>query len=128
MGAVLIVDDDADLAECFAELLRSRGHEVRTAHCGEDGLRLLRAAPLPEVLLLDVDMPRMTGPQMAHQMLVHDAGEENIPVILFSARADLPQIAERMGTRYFVAKGASAGELTRALDRALRERIAPSSA
>ena len=128
MGTVLIVDDDTDLAECFAELLRSRGHEVRTAHCGAEGLRLLRTTPLPEIVLLDVAMPKMSGPQMAHQMFIHNAGEEKIPVILFSARADLQQIAERMGTPYFVTKAASLGEFTDAFDRALRERIAPSSA
>lgn len=89
---------------------------------------MLRSAPLAEVVLLDVDMPTMSGPEMAHQMLIHDAGQENIPVILFSARPDLQQIAGRMGTRYFITKTADLGAFAEVFERALRERIAPSSA
>lgn len=128
MAHLLLVDDDGDIVEALAELLRVEGHEVRTACNGEQGLQALHAAPLPDVVVLDVDMPVMSGPGMAHQMLLHDAGEEKIPVMLVSGRADLPQIAARMGTPYFVAKGSTFEKFLYMLDRALRERLAPSSA
>ena len=41
---------------------------------------------------------------MAHKMLLHDAGEEDIPIILVSGNHELPEIAKRMGTPYFLAK------------------------
>jgi DNA-binding NtrC family response regulator len=128
MANLLLVDDDNDLVEGLGELLREEGHEVRTACTGEEGLKLLRAAPLPDAVVLDVDMPILGGPGMAHQMLLHDAGEENVPVFLVSGNEDLPQIAARMGTPYFLAKPCGIAAFLVLLERALRERRAPLSA
>ena len=128
MAHLLLVDDDDDSVELFSMFLRSKGHEVSTASTGEQGLQALRAAPLPDLLVLDVDMPVLGGPEMAHKMLVHDAGEENVPILLMSGREDLPEIAGRMGTRYFLRKPADTGRFLEILGRALRERGAPSSA
>jgi CheY-like chemotaxis protein len=125
MAHLLVVDDDNDLVEGFGELLRGEGHEVRTASTGEEGLDVLSAAPLPDALILDVDMPVLGGPGMAHRMLLHDAGEQYIPILLMSARTDLPQIAEQMGTPYFHAKTGDIGAFLSLLDRVLRERRAP---
>jgi CheY-like chemotaxis protein len=128
MGHLLLVDDDNDLVDVFGALLRSEGHDVRTACSGKEGLNMLRAAPLPDVIVLDVDMPVLDGPGMAHQMLLHDAGEEKIPVILVSGRSDLAQIARRMGTTYFLQKPTDFEMFLSVLGRALRERLAPTSA
>ena len=128
MPHLLLVDDDNDVVELFAELLRGEGHEVRTASTGEEGLAALRAAPLPGLLVLDVDMPVLGGPGMAHKMMLHDAGEENVPILLMSGREDLPQIAREMGTKYFLRKPADIGQFLEMLGRALRERSAPTSA
>jgi CheY-like chemotaxis protein len=128
MADLLLVDDDHDVAEVFREILGGHGHEVRTAKTGHEGLLALRAAPLPDLVILDVDMPIMTGPAMAHEMLVHDMGEERIPVILVSARHDLPEIAGRMGTPYFLRKTGDVGAFLRMIERVLRERHAPSCA
>ena len=128
MAHLLLVDDDDDSVDIFARFLRSEGHEVRSAATGEEGLQALRAAPLPDLLVLDVDMPVLGGPEMAHKMLLHDAGEESIPILLMSGREELPQIAARMGTRYFLRKPADSGQFLEILDRALRERGAPASA
>jgi DNA-binding NtrC family response regulator len=128
MAHLLLVDDDSDVVEAYAELLRSEGHVVHTAGTGEEGLKALRAATLPDVLVLDVDMPVLGGPGMAHKMLLHDAGEEDIPILLMSGRDDLPQIAERMGTPYYLKKPADIEQFLDLLARALREREAPSTA
>jgi CheY-like chemotaxis protein len=128
MARLLLVDDDEDIVDLFAEFLRSAGHDVSTASSGEEGLRALRAAPLPDLLVLDVDMPILGGPEMAHKMLLHDAGEENVPIFLMSGRDDLSEIAGRMGTPYFLRKPAVTVKFLEILDRALRERGAPSSA
>lgn len=128
MADLLLVDDDDDAAELIADLLRGEGHYVRTAGTGQEGLLALRAAPLPDVLVLDVEMPILGGPGMAHEMLLHDAGEEEIPILLMSGREDLPQIAAEMGTRYFLRKPADTAEFLEILGRALRERNPPSPA
>src|SRR5450432_2880439 len=128
MSRLLLVDDDDDIVAALADLLRDGGHEVRTASTGEEGLRVLRDAPLPDVLVLDVDMPVLGGPGMAHKMLLHDAGEEDIPIILMSGRVDLPQIAREMGTPYALKKPARIEAFLALLKRALSERRGPSSA
>jgi DNA-binding NtrC family response regulator len=125
---LLLVDDDHDLLEAFGELLRGEGHEVRTASTGEEGLEVLRAAPLPDAVVLDVDMPVLGRPGMAHEMLLHNVGEQHIPIVLVSARHDVKEIAGRMGTPYFLAKTDGFDALLKQLDRALRERTAPASA
>jgi DNA-binding NtrC family response regulator len=125
MAHLLIVDDDNDLVELLGELLRDEGHGVRTASTGEEGLQVLRAAPLPDALVLDVDMPALGGPGMAHEMLLHDAGEQYIPILLVSNREDVAQIARRMGTPYYLRKPCDIDEFISLLDRALRERREP---
>ena len=131
MANVLIVDDDLDIAELSKQVLESAGHQIRVGHSGEEGLKSLDGAPpLPDCLLLDVDMPGIDGPVMAHEMLVHDAGEEKIPILLVSGRNDLAAVAARMGTPYFLTKGRDdyIDVLLKILARALNERKAPASA
>jgi CheY-like chemotaxis protein len=128
LANVLIVDDDLDLAECVSDVLEAKGHHVHAARTGEEGLEVLRASPLPDVILLDVDMPVLGGPGMAHRMMLHDAGEEKIPIVLSSGRSDLAALARTMGTPYWIAKPVSLDALLDLLARAIRERVAPLSA
>src|SRR5450432_1635262 len=128
MAHLLLVDDDNDIVEAFGDLLREEGHEVHSASTGEEGLVVLRASPLPDAMVLDVDMPVLGGPGMAHKMLLHDAGEENVPIILMSARQDLPQIAREMGTSYVLKKPTTIDVFLTLLNRTLQERRGPSSA
>jgi CheY-like chemotaxis protein len=80
MADLLVVDDDADLADMLADILRDEGHEVRIAHDGKEGLALL-AEGLPDAVLLDIEMPVLTGAQMAAKMLLHDLGQEKTNVL-----------------------------------------------
>lgn len=124
MADLLLVDDDHDLAEILTEFLAMAGHEVRVAHNGHEGLALL-AARHPELILLDVEMPVLTGPEMALQMFLRDAGLEQIPVLLLSGAADLRQIALQVGTPYFLGKPTDPDTLMKTLDHALQERAPP---
>jgi two-component system response regulator MprA len=56
---LLVVEDDPDLCESLADLLRLSGYEVDTASDGEAALARLRRAPSPDAVLLDVVLPRM---------------------------------------------------------------------
>jgi CheY-like chemotaxis protein/two-component sensor histidine kinase len=64
---VLVVDDNADTAESLALLLRVKGHEVRTAHDGATALQDAGAFQ-PEVVLLDLGLPRMDGYEVARRL------------------------------------------------------------
>lgn len=128
MANLLIVDDDFDLVDVLRDVLQGDGHAVHTAHTGEEGLQVLRSASHPDLILLDVDMPVLGGPGMAHKMMLHDAGEERIPIVLCSANPDLPKVAAEMGTPYWLAKPCDVASLRAVLARAIRERQAPTSA
>ena len=130
MANVLIVDDDVDLAEASRYLLESAGHRTCVAHDGQEGLATLSTAPLPDCVLLDLDMPVLNGQRMAHRMRQQGSGAERIPILLVSGRDDLSAIAARVGTPYFVKKAsANYGQnLLLVLDRALVERCGSVSA
>lgn len=124
MVAVLIVDDDVDVAEIVQQLLEGEGYDVRIAENGEEGLKQLEAE-LPEVVLLDVEMPVMDGPGMAYRMFVRDAGMDKIPIVLSSGAEYAPAIAREIGTPYVLAKPYEFRALSEVLQRALSERTVP---
>jgi signal transduction histidine kinase/ActR/RegA family two-component response regulator len=64
---ILVVDDNVDGANSLAFLLRLSGHEVRTAHDGPTALDIARAFA-PEIVLLDIGLPRMDGIEVAKRM------------------------------------------------------------
>lgn len=124
MGALLVVDDDPDAAETLAELLQYEGHEVRVAYDGREGLELIHTR-LPDLILLDVDMPLLDGPGMAYAMLLHDAGQENVPILLVSGIPNLDEVAQRVGTPYRLGKPITCEHLLATVERALLERTPP---
>ncbi len=64
---VLVVDDNQDAAESMAMLLRLKGHEVRVGYDGAEALRAFDAFA-PEIVLLDIGMPGMTGYEVARRL------------------------------------------------------------
>jgi DNA-binding response OmpR family regulator len=65
---VLIVDDQEDVAELTAMLLAEHGHDVRIAFDGESA-RALAAEFKPQVALLDIGLPTMSGHELAARLL-----------------------------------------------------------
>src|SRR3990172_2940336 len=59
-GRVLVVDDEAVNRELISDILASEGYDVVTAQDGLDALNHL-AVPLPDVIISDLRMPRMSG-------------------------------------------------------------------
>ena len=78
---ILVVDDAADCRESLAEVLRIAGGDVRTA---VDGLAGLEAAAIfdPEIVLLDIRMPKMDGYETARQLRASPRGEKLILIAL----------------------------------------------
>ena len=125
MADLLVVDDDPDLAELLTAFLETEGHSVRVAHDGREGLRLVSQRP-PDLVVLDVEMPVVTGPQMSYELVVRDCGDEQIPIVLLSAVTNLHRTAAQVGTPYFLGKPFDPDALSRLVARALVERHAPS--
>ncbi|MEE8336895.1 MAG: ATP-binding protein [Dehalococcoidia bacterium] len=61
--AVLVVDDRADVREICREVLEHNGFTITEAEEGAEALRMLETGPLPAVVLIDVTMPGMSGPE-----------------------------------------------------------------
>jgi signal transduction histidine kinase/CheY-like chemotaxis protein len=78
---VLVVDDNVDAAESLATLLRVDRHEVRTAHDGPTALE--EAATFrPEVVLLDIGLPKMDGYEVARRLRGQDGFQKALLVAL----------------------------------------------
>jgi CheY-like chemotaxis protein len=71
---ILVADDSRDAAEALALLLQLAGHDVRTVHDGVEALAVSKRFK-PEVVLLDLGMPRMDGYEAARQMRRREWGK-----------------------------------------------------
>lgn len=80
---LLVVDDDRDLRELYAEALRGEGFEVIEAGTGIQGVALARSHH-PDLILMDVSMPGMNGID-ATARLKAEAETRDIPVIAVTA-------------------------------------------
>ncbi len=85
MNRVLVVDDDADIARFVALNLELEGFEVRIAHDGVEALAAVEVW-LPELVLLDVMMPRLDGVDTCRR-LRSDPLTANLPVIMLTAKS-----------------------------------------
>lgn len=72
---ILVVDDNQDAANSIALLLRTMGNDVRTANDGLDALELADAFR-PQVFLLDLGLPLMSGSQVARRIRERPAGQD----------------------------------------------------
>lgn len=91
---VLLVDDYAEARDSLAALLESEGYRVACAADGREALAKLRRGIGPSLIVLDVQMPRMSGPEFRREQL-GDPRLANIPVVVCSA-ADSVSLAAAM--------------------------------
>jgi DNA-binding NtrC family response regulator len=124
LADVLIVDDDPDLTDTLANIVGLRGHRTRVAHDGREALAHV-SEQRPDILLCDVEMPRLDGPDIAWLLHLRNCGDELIPVVLLSGVVDLARVADGVGTPYFLRKPYELSAIVQLLERALNERIAP---
>ena len=71
---VLVVDDNRDAADAMAVLLEADGHDVTTAYDGTTALESVATA-MPEVVLLDIGLPDVTGYEVAQRIRAMEGGE-----------------------------------------------------
>jgi CheY-like chemotaxis protein len=110
-GEVFIVDDNPDNLGLLSGILREAGYGVRLANSGRRALQAIALSP-PELVLLDVNMPELSGLQVCEQ-LKQDAATRDLPVIFLSALDDVRDklAAFRAGAVDYVTKPFQAEEV-----------------
>ncbi len=113
LGRVLVVDDDEVIRQLIAVNLQLEGFEVATAVDGQDCLDRV-VAVAPDVITLDVMMPRLDGWETAVQL--HKSPETaHIKIVLITARAQEDDIARgaHVGADAYLTKPFDPGEMIR---------------
>jgi len=86
---ILLVEDDVLIREMMALFLEDEGYEVAGVSNGQEALQYLKtAASLPRLILLDLNMPVMTGWKFRKRQQ-HDPVLNSIPVVIVSATANV---------------------------------------
>jgi DNA-binding response OmpR family regulator len=91
---VLVADDDPDIRQLVRLRLERSGYTVISAQDGAEALELARER-LPDIAILDVSMPHLSGLEVARELRARYAG---LPVILLTARAGEADVHEGAAT------------------------------
>jgi twitching motility two-component system response regulator PilH len=87
MSMVLVVEDSIPQREMITELLRGSGLEVTAASDGVEALAQIQAGQHPDLVVLDIVMPRMNGYEVCRRLKA-DPSTQNVPVILCSSKGE----------------------------------------
>jgi DNA-binding response OmpR family regulator len=101
---ILLVEDDSDLVELVTHWLERDGYTVRSTADGRDALAQLAADPLPDLVLLDVMIPHVTGFEVL-QKLRAEARTRDVPVVMmtsFSRERDVARGRELGANDYII--------------------------
>ncbi len=112
MGKILVAEDEPDIRELIGFTLRFAGHTVQTVPNGEEALHAALQDP-PDLILMDVRMPRMTGYEACERMK-QEPTIKDIPVVFLSAKGQDSEIRTGMaaGASEYLLKPFAPDELT----------------
>jgi DNA-binding response OmpR family regulator len=83
---ILLVDDEPSIVKMVGKRLEVEGFDVSAALDGEEGLAKAQGQPPPDLIILDLMLPKLNGYEVC-TMLKQDARHQKIPIILFTAKA-----------------------------------------
>lgn len=89
---VLLVDDEEPIVSVLTTALRAHGFDVRTASSAQDAM-LAIVEMVPDVMLLDINLPDLTGWELLRRLSPVD--RERLPVVVFSASPLAPSRVEQ---------------------------------
>jgi DNA-binding NtrC family response regulator len=122
---VLVVDDEKEFANTLAERLNIRGFETSAVYCTEDALALIHAKKIPDVVLLDLKMPRMDGMETLLEIKKYDPTIQVILLTGHGAGVPLTGIDRgKHGAFDCMMKPADINELTAKIKQAMAKRQA----
>lgn len=92
---ILLIDDDVDIQQLVRVLLGRIGAETTVADTAAFAAQLLRTQPLPELLILDLMLPDISGMEFLRQLRSKRAFD-HLPVLVLSALVETEQIREAL--------------------------------
>jgi DNA-binding response OmpR family regulator len=112
MAKILIAEDEPDIRELVTFMLRFAGYEVVAASNGEDAVKTA-SREIPDLVLMDVRMPRMTGYD-ACRLIKANPDLRDVPVVFLSAKGQESEIRSGLdaGAEDYLLKPFSPAELT----------------
>ena len=101
---IAIIEDDQAISQMYRMKFEAEGYEVDTAENGKLGLALIETM-VPDIVLLDLMMPEMTGEEMLVELRKKDWGKE-IPVIILTnmGEQEVPMRMKDLSVRSFILK------------------------
>ncbi len=84
MADILLIEDSPTDAHAYGAVLRSNGHDVRTASSGEEGMEMAQTHA-PDVIIMDIVMPGVNGFQATRE-LRRRSDTSSIPIIMMSTK------------------------------------------
>ncbi|HEX7044577.1 MAG TPA: response regulator [Burkholderiales bacterium] len=120
MTCVLIAEDEPHIVESLSFVLRREGYDVTAVGDGETALASVRRAR-PDVLILDVMLPKLNGFEVLKQIR-RDAALNSLPVIVLTAKGQSQdrRLAEEIGVSRFMTKPFSNREVVEEVRRLTR--------
>lgn len=117
-GAILVVDDDADVRFVVASGLRQAGFTVEEAETGEIALQKLTTEGI-DAVISDISMPGLSGVEMLRMIRARDL---DIPVVLLTGRPSLETAIEAVegGALRYLKKPVATAEIVETMDQAVR--------
>jgi len=119
-GAVLVVEDEEAVRELAAEFMKSAGYRVLTARDGREALEVAKRAGPIRVLVTDIVMPNMRGPELAKHM---KASSKDLKIIFMSGYLEFNKGSDEfVEGSHFLQKPFSRDTLVKKVDEALRQK------
>lgn len=118
---ILVVDDDSALQKLVTTLLTRADMESISAMTASEAVQVLRSRPLPDVIVLDLMLPDVSGIEFLRQMRTKSLFDD-LPVVILSALADPQQIRDGLeaGADRYLTKPYLANNLIATIEELLR--------
>lgn len=111
MSKIAIIEDDRTILEMYSLKFRAEGFTVYSALNGQEGLQVLQGTK-PDIILLDLMMPEMTGEEMLQKLRQTEWGK-NIPVVIMTnmSKDEAPKELDSLQITDYIIKASSTPHL-----------------
>jgi len=121
MSTAWYVDDDQEMVQAVSLMLKLLGYQVRSFLSARDAARILQYGQKPDLIILDINMPEVSGLDLL-EFIRRRSVWENIPIVMLSTEFADTQIdrAMSLGANAYITKPVMVDELELAVKKAMQ--------